>query len=141
VTLAEAGSRFQVTGYELFDSFQGCNFAVDHEWLDPVLVEIVGGSPSHAETEHGVTVLECCHNAGVAVRLVMMPVLAITIALGVGRKCVGTNRAIANVLTVNVENEEALRSAEMMRDGYTVCGSNCYLHANSFQVDLRGSCV
>ena len=56
VTLAEAGSRFQVSGHESLDSFQGRNVAVDHEGLDPVLVEIFGGTPSHAVTENGIAI-------------------------------------------------------------------------------------
>jgi hypothetical protein len=116
VALAEAGSRLQVSDHKSLDSLPRRNFAVDHERLDPVSGEILGGSPPHAVTENGITVLEGRHNAGVAVRLVMMPVLAFTFALGVGRKCVGANRAISNFLTVNVENDEALRSTKMVRN-------------------------
>jgi hypothetical protein len=75
------------------------------------------------------------------VRLVVMPMPAITIAPGVGRKRVGPNRTVANVLPVNFEDDETLGSAEMVRDRYAVRGSNCYLHAISFQVDFRGSCL
>jgi hypothetical protein len=114
VTLAEAGSRFQITGHELLDSFQWRNLAVDHERLDPVLVEILGGTPAHSVTEHGIAIVECCHDAGVAVRLLMMPMLTMTFAFGVGCECCGANRAIANVLTVNVEDDETLGSAEMV---------------------------
>jgi hypothetical protein len=129
VALAIAGSRFQITGHELLDSFQRRNFSVDYEWLDPVLVEIFGGTPSHAITEHGIAILECRHNAGVVVGLVVMPVFAFAFSLGVGGECVGANRAVANVVAIDIEDDEALRSAEMMRDGYAICGSDCYPHS------------
>lgn len=114
VTLTEAGSWFQISGDELLGGLQGRNVTVDHERFDPVVVQILGGTPSHAVAKNGLTVLECRHNAGVAMRLVVMPMLAITFALGVGRECVGTNRAVANVFAIHLEDDETLGSAKMV---------------------------
>ena len=114
MALTQAGRWFQIPGDELLDGLQRRHLAVDHEGLDPVRVEILGGSPSHAVTENGITILECRHDAGVAVRLVMMPMFAVTFALGVGRVRVGPNRAIANVFAIDIEDDEALGSAKMM---------------------------
>jgi hypothetical protein len=114
VTLAEAGRRFQVADRELPDSFQGRYLAVDQERLDPIVVEIFGGSPSHSVAENSTAVLECRHNAGMAMRLVMMSMFAFTLSLGVGGECVGPYRAVADVLAVDVKNDEALGSTKMV---------------------------
>jgi hypothetical protein len=114
MTLTEAGSWFQTSGDELLDGLQRRYLPVDHERRDPVPFQILGGSPSHAVTENGVTVLECRYDAGVAVRLVVMPMFAITLAFGVGGECVGAHRAITNFVAVDIEDDEALGSAKMV---------------------------
>jgi hypothetical protein len=114
MALTKAGSWFQISGDELLDGLQRRYLAVDHEGFDPVRVEILGGPPSHAVTENGVTILECRHDAGVAVRLVMIPMFAVTFALGVGRERVAPNRAIANVFAIDIEDDETSGSAKMM---------------------------
>ena len=45
------------TGDELLDGLQGRDFTVDHERLDAVVAQILGGSPSHTVTEYSVAVL------------------------------------------------------------------------------------
>ena len=96
--------------------------------------EIFGGSPAHAVAENGIAVLECRRNAGMAVRLVMMPMFAIAFAFCVGGISVGANRAVANVFAIHVEDDETLRSAKMVRNGHAVSGSDCDLHTFPFRL-------
>jgi hypothetical protein len=66
--------------------------------------------------------------------LVVMPVFAIALALGVGGVVVGPNHTIANVFAIHIEDDETLGSAKMVGDRYSVYGSDCDLHAFSLSI-------
>jgi hypothetical protein len=114
VAPAKAGCWFQGSGHQLLNGLFGRSIAVDHERFDPVLVEVVGRSPSHAATENSTAILKCRHDAGMAMGLVVMPVFAFALSLGVGGVRVGPYGVASDIFTIDIEHDEALGSPEVL---------------------------
>jgi hypothetical protein len=72
-----------------------------------------------------------------AVRLVVMPMFAVTFSSGMSGICVGTHDGVTDLPAVHVEDKETLGSAEVLRNRHAIYGSYRYLHGTLLLKSLR----
>lgn len=85
------------------------------EGSNPFATQSFRSSPSHAIAEDGIAVAERFHNGDVAVRAMIVSLLAAALASAVSGEGVASHFLADDLAVHNVENQEARAAAEMRR--------------------------